>query len=135
MIVPRDTIPSVAANGDTLAIDMQNPDSYRILYDTSAFYRVDSVGTREYGRSYGILRNERSRTQQFRIGFNPRLIPFIPFNTTFSSDFNQQKTIPDEYDYMDATDIEKNYWTISQTNRFEFTPSLKVLDLGCYHQM
>ena len=31
---------------------------------------------------------------------------------------------------MDETSIEKNYWTISQTNRFEFAPSLKVLDLA-----
>ena len=128
VIIPRDTIPGVSANGDTLAIDMQNPESYQILYDTSSFYRVDSVGTREYGRSYGILRNERARTQQFKIGFNPRLIPFLPFNTTFISDFNQQKTIPDEYDFMDASDIEKNYWTITQTNRFDFSPTFRIID-------
>lgn len=126
--IPYDTIPKVSSKGDTLAIDMQNPDSYEILYDSTRFYKVDSVGSREYGRSYGILRNERSRNQQFRIGFNPRLIPFVPFNATFTSDFNQQKTIPDDFDFRDETSIEKNYWTISQTNRFEFTPSFKILD-------
>ena len=88
------------------------------------------MGHREYGRSYGILRNERARSQQFKIGFNPRLIPFIPFSTNFSSDFSQQKTIPDDFDFKDETMIEKNYWTISQTNRFEFAPSLKVLELA-----
>ena len=128
VIVPRDTVPNLAANGDTLAIDMQNPDSYTIRYDTSSFYRVDSVGRREFGRSYGILRNERTRAQQFKIGFNPRLIPFLPFTTTFTSDFNQQKTIPDEYDFYDETNIEKNYWTISQTNRFDFSPTFRLID-------
>lgn len=128
--VPYDTIPRLSENGDTLAIDMQNPDSYEIRYDTTVFYKVDSVGRREYGRSYGILRNERARSQQFKIGFNPRLIPFIPFNTNFSSDFNQQKTIPDDFDFKDETSIEKNYWTISQTNRFEFSPTFKVLDFA-----
>ena len=128
--IPYDTIPKVDANGNQLAIDMQNPESYEIRYDTTVFYKVDSVGSREYGRSYGILRNERARNQQFKIGFNPKLIPFIPFTTNFSSDFNQQKTIPDDFDFRDETTIEKNYWTISQTNRFEFSPSLKVLELA-----
>ncbi|WP_407442082.1 cell surface protein SprA [Fibrobacter sp.] len=129
VVIPYDTIPNVSPDGDTTyAIDMQNPDSYTILYDSTTFYKVDSVGHREYGRSYGILRNERSRSQQFRIGFNPRLIPFIPFNSTFSSDFSQLKTIPDDFDFRDESSIEKNYWTISQTNRFEFTPTFKILD-------
>lgn len=126
--IPYDTIPKVAANGDTLVIDLQNPDSYDIRYDSTVFYKVDSVGHREYGRSYGILRNERSRSQQFKVGFNPRIIPFVPFNATFSSDFNQQKTIPDDFDYMDVSNVEKNYWTITQTNRFEFSPAFKILD-------
>ena len=128
VIIPYDTIPRVDADGKPLAIDMQNPDSYEIRYDTTAFYKVDSVGTREYGKSYGILRNERSRTQQFRVNFNPNIIPFIPFTTSFSSDFNQQKTIPDEYDIYDETNVEKNYWTISQTNRFDFNPTFRILD-------
>ena len=128
--IPYDTIPRIKENGDTFAIDMQNPDSYEIKYDSTVFYKVDSVGTREYGRAYGILRNERARSQQFKIGFNPRLIPFLPFSANFSSDFNQQKTIPNDFDFKDETMIEKNYWTISQTNRFEFSPTLKVLDLA-----
>ncbi len=127
--IPYDTIPRVNANGDTLTINMQDPDSYQILYDSTTFYRVDRVGERQYGRSYGILRNERSRSQQFRLAFNPRLIPFIPFNTSFTSDLNQQKSIPNDFDFMDEGSIAKNFWTISQTNRFEFSPTLKVLDL------
>ena len=132
--IPYDTIPRTkySENGDSVGlwvVDMQNPDTYQILYDSTTFYKVDSVGHREYGRSYGILRNERSRSQQFKIAFNPRLIPFIPFTTSFSSDLNQQKSIPNDFDFMDETSIEKNFWTISQTNRFEFAPTLKVLDL------
>lgn len=128
VIIATDTIPKVNSNGDTMVINMQDPDSYEIRYDSTATYKVDSVGTREYGRSYGILRDERSRSQQFKIGFNPRIIPFLPFSINYSTDFNQQKTIPDDYDLMDETSIDKNYWTVSQTNRFEFTPTFKILD-------
>lgn len=128
VVIPYDTIPRVDESGKEMAIDMQNPDSYEILYDSTNFYKVDSVGHREYGRSYGILRNERSRSQQFKIGFNPLIIPFIPFSTTFTSDFSQQKTIPDDFDFFDETSTEKNYWTISQTNRFEFSPSFRIVD-------
>ena len=130
VVIPYDTIPKVAENGDTLAIDMQNPNSFTILYDSTRFYKVDSVGRREYGRAYGILRNERSRSQQFKIGFNPRIIPFIPFTANFTSDFTQQKTIPDDFDLYDETSVEKNYWTISQTNRFDFAPTFKIYDLA-----
>ena len=129
VIIPTDTIPKKDASGKDMAIDMSNPDSYTILYDSTTFYKVDSVGSREYGRAYGILRNERSRNQQFKLNFNPRLIPFLPFNMGFTSDFNQQKTIPDDFDFMDQNSLEKNYWTISQTNRFEFSPTLKIIDL------
>lgn len=130
VVVPRDTIAKIKDNGDTLVINMQNPETYTIRYDTTAFYRVDSVGHREYGRTYGILRNERNRSQQFKIAFNPRLIPFLPFNAAFSSEFVQQKTIPDDFNIMDETTIEKNYWTISQMNRFEFSPTFKIMDLA-----
>lgn len=126
--VPYDTVATVLPNGDTMAIDMQNPDSYQILSEKTVFYKVDSVGRKQYGRSYGILRNERSRSQQFKIGFNPRIVPFLPFSMNFNSDFNQLKTIPNDFDLRDETDIDKNYWTISQTSRFEFSPSFKVLD-------
>ena len=130
VIIPVDTIAKTNAKGEALPIDMQNADTYEIRYDTTSFYKVDSVGHREYGRAYGILRNERSRNQQFRINFNPKLIPFIPFNMQFSSDFNQQKTIPDDFSFDDPNSYEKNYWTISQTNRFEFTPTLKIIELA-----
>jgi cell surface protein SprA len=130
VVIPIDTIAKTGADGKPQAIDMQNPDSYEIRYDTTAFYKVDSVGHRQYGRTYGILRNERSRNQQFRINFNPKLIPFIPFNMQFSSDFNQQKSIPDDFSFYDQSNIAKNYWTISQTNRFEFTPTFKIVELA-----
>ena len=128
VIIPTDTIAKKDENGQPMAIDMSNPDSYEIRYDSTTFYKVDSVGTREYGKSYGILRNERSRTQQFKVNFNPRLVPFLPFNMSYTSDFNQQKTIPDNFDFMDQKSLEKNYWTISQTNRFEFSPTFKIVD-------
>ncbi len=127
VVIPYDTIPQINANGDTMAIDMQNPNSYKILYDTTAFYKVDSLGHRQYGRAYGILRNERARTRQFRVNFTPNIIPFLPMNITFSTDFTQQKTIPDDFDFYDESMVEKNFWTISQTNRFEFVPTFKLI--------
>ena len=128
VIIPTDTVARKNEAGVPQTIDMSNPDSYEIRYDSTIFYKVDSVGHREYGRAYGILRNERARTQQFKLTFNPRLIPFLPFNASYTSDFNQQKTIPDAFDFMDHNTLEKNYWTISQTNRFEFSPTLKIID-------
>ena len=128
VIIPTDTVSRKNEAGVDQTIDMSNPDSYEILYDSTTFYKVDSVGSREYGKSYGILRNERARAQQFKVNFNPRLLPFLPFNTSFSSEFNQQKTIPDAFDFMDQNNLEKNYWTISQTNRFEFSPTFKIVD-------
>ena len=128
VIIPTDTIAKKDESGKDMAIDMSNPDSYEIRYDSTTFYKVDSVGSREYGRAYGILRNERARTQQFKLNFNPRLIPFLPFNSSFTSDLNQQKTIPDDFDFMDQNNLEKNYWTISQSNRFEFNPTFKIID-------
>ena len=128
VVIPYDTVAVVNANGDTALIDMDNPNTYKILYDSTVYYKVDSVGSREYGRSYGILKNERSRSQQFKTTFNPLIIPFLPMSFAFSSSFKQQKTIPDEYDLYDPTMVEKNYWTISQTNRFEFSPSFKLIE-------
>lgn len=127
VIVPYDTVARVV-NGDTSVIDLHDPRTYEVRYDTTSYYKVDSLGKREYGKSYGILRNERSRTQQFKLNFNPQLISFIPFNASFSSDFNQQKSIPDNFDIYEEMNAEKNFWTISQTNRFDFSPTFKLLD-------
>lgn len=125
--IPYDTIPQVNAAGDTMAIDMQNPDSYKILYDTTTFYKVDSLGKKDYGPKYGILKHERVRNRQFRVNFTPNIIPFLPINMTFNTDFTQQKTIPDDFSLYDETMVEKNFWTISQTNRFEFVPSFRFI--------
>ena len=128
VVIPYDTVAVVSAEGDTSLIDMDDPSTYKILYDSTVYYKVDSVGRREYGRSYGILKNERSRTQQFKTTFSPAIIPFLPMTFAFTSSFKQQKTIPDEYNLYDATTVDKNYWTISQTNRFEFAPSFRLVE-------
>lgn len=113
---------------DTLHNDSLGTDS--IVNATAVYYIVDSVGTREYGRAYGILRNERSRSQDFRINFNPELVPFLPTRFTFASTFNQNKTIPDNFDFTNASQVEKNFWTINHTNRFEFAPTLKLVEVS-----
>lgn len=125
--IPRDTIPQLNANGDTMTIDLQNPNSYKIIYDTTVFYKVDSVGHRDYGPEYGILKHERARTRQFTVNFTPNIIPFLPMNFNFSTNFTQQKTIPDDFSLRDETMVDQNYWTISQTNRFEFMPTFRLI--------
>lgn len=125
--IPRDTIANLNENGDAMAIDLQNPDSYTIRYDTTVFYKVDSVGHRDYGPEYGILKHERSRTRQFGVNFTPNIIPFLPMNFNFTTNFTQQKSIPDDFSLYDQTTVDQNYWTISQNNRFEFMPTFKLV--------
>jgi hypothetical protein len=93
-------------------------------------YKIDSVGSREYGKTYGILRNERSRRQDFRINFSPEWIPFLPMRFSFNSGFMQNKSIPDNFDFWDEEMLSKNFWTIQQNNRFEFSPSLRLPQLA-----
>lgn len=128
--IPYDTIPAVTPGGDTLVMDIQNPSTYQVLYDSTTFYKVDSLGQKVYGKSYGILRNERARNQQFQVSFTPNIIVFLPMNFSFNSAFNQQKSIPDNFNFYDQTQLEKNFWTISQTNRFEFSPSFKMVEFS-----
>ncbi|GHV12140.1 hypothetical protein AGMMS49938_04090 [Fibrobacterales bacterium] len=100
------------------------------VYQEGHSYIIDSVGTRDYGRTFGILRNERDRKQDFRMNFSPEWIPFLPMRFSFSSGFMQNKSISDNFDFFDAEQLSKNFWTISQNNRFEFAPSLKLAQLA-----
>lgn len=128
--IPFDTVATIKPNGDTMTVDLQNKDSYRVLYDSTYFYKVDSVGSRQYGKTFGILRNERVRNQQFKLAFTPSFISFLPISSSFTSDFTQQKSIPDHFSLFDETSLEKNFWTISQTNRFELAPTFKIIDFA-----
>ncbi len=128
IVIPYDTVATVLSNGDTMVIDFDNKDSYTVLYDSTYFYKVDSVGHKNYGKKYGILRNERLRNQQFRLSFTPSFIRFLPIVTHFTTDFTHQKTIPDQFSLFDPSDIDKNFWTISQNNRFELAPTLKLIE-------
>jgi len=96
----------------------------------SRSYIIDSVGTREYGRAYGILRNERYRKQDFRMNFSADWIPFLPMRFSFNSGFTQNKSIPNNFDFYDTEMLSKNFWTIQQNNRFEFSPSLRLPQLA-----
>jgi len=98
------------------------------------FYEIDSIGTREYGKTYGILRNERNRRQDFRVNFSldwlPILSEFLPMRFSFNSGFVQNKSIPNNFDFYDEEMLPKNFWTIQQNNRFEFSPSLRLPQLA-----
>ncbi len=103
---------------------------YSFENQTARSYRIDSIGSREYGKTYGILRNERNRQQDFRINFSPEWIPFLPMRFSFNSGFTQDKSIPDNFDFYDEDMLSKNFWTIQQNNRFEFSPSLRLPQLA-----
>jgi len=108
---------------DNISDDIEEP-------IVSRSYIIDSVGTREYGKAYGILRNERYRKQDFRMNFSADWIPFLPMRFSFSSGFTQNKSIPNNFDFFDADMLSKNFWTIQQNNRFEFSPSLRLPQLA-----
>jgi hypothetical protein len=103
---------------------------YSFANQTARSYRIDSIGSREYGKTYGILRNERNRRQDFRINFSPEWIPFLPMRFSFNSGFMQDKSIPNNFDFYDEEMLSKNFWTIQQNNRFEFSPSLRLPQLA-----
>ncbi|MDR0517323.1 MAG: cell surface protein SprA [Fibromonadaceae bacterium] len=107
---------------DTLYIDGDTT----VVYQPAYSYKIDSIGAREYGRAYGILRNERDRRQDFRVNFSPSIISFLPMRFSFNSGFNQSKSIPNNFDFFDEDYLTKNFWTIQQNTRFEFAPSLKL---------
>jgi cell surface protein SprA len=113
---------------DTLHNQETGQDS--IIYQEAYYYEIDSVGSREYGRTYGILRNERNRRQDFRVNFSADWIPFLPMRFSFNSGFTQNKSIPNNFDFYDEEMFSKNFWTIQQNNRFEFSPSLKLPQLA-----
>jgi len=105
-------------------------DTYSEEPIVSHSYIIDSVGSREYGRAYGIMRDERYRKQDFRMNFSADWIPFLPMRFSFSSGFTQNKSIPNNFDFFDEEMLSKNFWTIQQNNRFEFSPSLKLPQLA-----
>jgi hypothetical protein len=105
-------------------------DSLYSSTDTTYFYEIDSVGSRDYGKAYGILRNERNRRQDFRANFSPNIISFLPMRFSFNSGFNQSKSIPNEFDFFNEDHLDKNFWTIQQNTRFEFAPSLRLPQLA-----
>lgn len=121
--------PRIRAPGDTIPAVEGDTNTYIPGYDTTVYYRIDSVGSRDFGRAYGILRNERSRQQDFKLNFNPQVIPFLVTRFGFGSTFQQNKTIPDNFRIDDPAMREKNFWSIDHTNRFEFTPTLKLVEL------
>lgn len=130
MVIPFDTVATVTPTGDTMTVDLQDQNTYSILYDSTYFYKVDSVGQRDYGKTYGILRNERARNQQFKVSLTPSFVSFFPLSTSFSTDFTQQKSIPDHFSLYDEMSLEKNFWTISQTNRFDLVPTFKMVEFA-----
>jgi len=97
-------------------------------------YEIEDVGSREYGKTYGILRNERNRRQDFRVNLSldwlPIISEFLPMRFSFNSGFMQDKSIPNNFDFYDEEMLSKNFWTIQQNNRFEFSPSLRLPQLA-----
>lgn len=117
------------ADGALIPIIEGDTSTYSPVYDTTWVYTVDSVGNRDYGRSYGILRNERTRSQDFKINFTPMFIPYVPSRFTFGNTFKQAKTIPVNFEFDDPAMVSKNFWSITHTNTFQFNPTIKISDV------
>jgi len=115
--------------GQVITYKPGDTNTYTTMYDRTYIYRVDSLGTHDFGKDYGILRDERQRSQDFKVNFTPLVIPFMITRFTFGSTFMQAKTIPSAFSFEDVSMIKKNYWSIDQTNHFEFDPTLKLIDL------
>jgi len=133
---PNDTLidsvgyePKYDVEGNPITYVAGDPTTYEVVYDTLLFYGVDSLGSREYGRTYGILRNERNRAQDFRVNFNPVLMPFLGTRFSFNSSFNQRRVIPHNYDPYDPEFLDQAYWSLEQSTGFGFRPTLKLRDL------
>lgn len=109
---------------DTLISSSGLADS--VVQRESRYYDVGSVRQRELGEDYGILLNERNRRQNFRIGFQPKLFNFVDLRSNYQGNFELEKTIPDNYDPWDATDVDGNYWTAGRTSSFDFMPRLRM---------
>jgi len=119
----------LAINKDTIPLIESDTSTFIEGYDTTAYMKIDSVGNRDFGRAYGILRNERSRNQDFKVNFTPAVIPFLLTRFAFGSTFQQDKTLPDNFRLDSISMLTKNFWSIQSTNRFEFTPTVRLVDL------
>ncbi|MCL2207330.1 MAG: cell surface protein SprA [Fibromonadales bacterium] len=122
----------VSNNSESIPLDTLYNESgdTTIIWQTARSYEINDVGSREYGKAYGILRNERNRRQDFRINFSPELISFLGMRFSFNSGFVQDKSIPNNFDFYDSEMLSKNFWTIQQNNRFEFSPTLRLPQLA-----
>jgi cell surface protein SprA len=103
--------------------------TYEVLYDEFVSYVVERVGARAYGKDYGILRNERNRTQNMNINFNPVLLPFMSTQFTFSSNFTQNRTMPERYDPWNPEYRNLTYYSVTQGDKFSFRPTLRLQTL------
>lgn len=81
------------------------------------------------GQSYGILRNERRRSQNFAIGFNPRWFKSINLRTRFNTNFSHNKFLPDDFDQNSFGSLQNTFWTLQRDNTFEFRPTLRLNQL------
>lgn len=95
-----------------------------LFSDTSR--TVDYSRPTDLGRAYGILRNERRRTQNFSLAFNPRWIDFFTIRTRFQTNFTHNKFLPDDFNQQDFSSLQSNFWTLQRDNTFEFRPTLQI---------
>ena len=106
------------------------------LSDGNGGFKVDTARSIEsfhhetsLGKEYGFLRNERDRSQDFTMTFNPKWINFLDTRVQFKTAFDNRRSIPENFkmegheDYAKARD---NYWTLNRSNTFEFRPTLKL---------
>ena len=94
------------------------------MFDTLS--QVLASNSTKLGSNYFILHNERSRSQNFALAFNPRWFDFLTVRTRFLTNFSHTKFIPDNFDQTEYSSQQTNYWTLQRDNTFEFRPTLKI---------
>lgn len=97
------------------------------LRDTT--YNILSSRSTQLGREYGILHNERRRSQNFGLSFNPRWLDFLTLRTRFQTNFNHNRFLPDDFDAYEYGSLQNTYWTLQRDNTFEIRPTLKLNQL------
>jgi cell surface protein SprA len=101
-------------------------DENTIPGDTFKEYNITNFEKTNLGQDYGILRNERNRSQDFKMTFNPNIVRFLTTKVSYSTDFKNSRRLSDSFDPSEYSSIDENYWTMNRNTRFDLRPTFKL---------
>lgn len=122
-------LPKYNSLGEEITYIAGDTNTYTVVIGETGFYTVDSVSKKSYAKEYNILRNEQNRNQSFKVDFSPIVAPFLLTRFSFGSSYNHIRTMSDDYDPFDSDQISQNYWSMVQSNSFNFKPTLRLPEL------